>query len=248
MLLVVCEVAEQHFFMGWIVFIFKDLVFGQLWYTFLIHTHMSIRDFFQKHKQISSFSIICVNVMHWLWIPRLIIHLSLIVSTAVIGATTTTVVSTQYPQQPVVQGGQYPPYQPMPSQAGYGGTPAYGGQPMPQGPYQGQPYVAGPPPPYQEAGKKIQPCTTKFSKLGNIYKNSWGFCCKCCECWNHLLGNRVSLSHDLWVMSMTVLRPILWIQNISVHQFSDSFALSLKKLSLWHFWFNKGVVDCDFTF
>lgn len=70
----------------------------------------------------------------------------------VIGTTTTTVVSTQYPQQPVVQGGQYPPYQPMPSQAGYGGTPAYGGQPMPQGPYQGQPYVAGPPPPYQEAG------------------------------------------------------------------------------------------------
>ncbi len=161
-----------------------------------------------------------MNVMHWLWIPRLIIHLSLIVSTAVIGATTTTVVSTQYPQQPVVQGGQYPPYQPMPSQAGYGGTPAYGGQPMPTGPYQGQPYIAGPPPPYQEAGKIIQPCTTKFSKLGNIYKNSWWFCCKCCECWNYLLGNRVSLSHDLWVMSMTVLRPILWIQNISVHQFT----------------------------
>lgn len=70
----------------------------------------------------------------------------------VMGATTTTVVSTQYPQQPVVQGGQYPPYQPMPPQAGYGGTPAYGGQPMPTGPYQGQPYAAGPPPPYQEAG------------------------------------------------------------------------------------------------
>ncbi|XP_016428459.1 protein shisa-5-like [Sinocyclocheilus rhinocerous] len=68
----------------------------------------------------------------------------------VMGATTTTVVSTQYPQQPVVQGGQYPPYQPMLSQAGYGGTPAYGGQPMPTGPYQGQPYAAGPPPPYQE--------------------------------------------------------------------------------------------------
>ncbi|XP_043078884.1 protein shisa-5 isoform X2 [Puntigrus tetrazona] len=66
--------------------------------------------------------------------------------------TTTTVVSTQYPQQPVVQGGQYPPYQPMPAQAGYGGTPAYGGQPAPTGPYQGQPYSSVPPPPYQEAG------------------------------------------------------------------------------------------------
>ncbi|XP_042568229.1 protein shisa-4-like [Cyprinus carpio] len=72
--------------------------------------------------------------------------------TAVMGATTTTVVTTQYPQQPVVQGGQYPPYQPMPPQAGYGGTPAYGGQPMQTGPYQGQPYAAGPPPPYQVAG------------------------------------------------------------------------------------------------
>uniref|UniRef100_A0A9J8B7K0 Protein shisa-5 n=2 Tax=Cyprinus carpio TaxID=7962 RepID=A0A9J8B7K0_CYPCA len=70
----------------------------------------------------------------------------------VMGATTTTVVTTQYPQQPVVQGGQYPPYQPMPPQAGYGGTPAYGGQPMQTGPYQGQPYAAGPPPPYQVAG------------------------------------------------------------------------------------------------
>uniref|UniRef100_A0A8C1RUF2 Protein shisa-5 n=1 Tax=Cyprinus carpio TaxID=7962 RepID=A0A8C1RUF2_CYPCA len=78
----------------------------------------------------------------------------------VMGATTTTVVTTQYPQQPVVQGGQYPPYQPMPPQAGYGGTPAYGGQPMQTGPYQGQPYAAGPPPPYQVAGKIIRPCTT----------------------------------------------------------------------------------------
>ncbi|KAL0160673.1 hypothetical protein M9458_044398, partial [Cirrhinus mrigala] len=48
-------------------------------------------------------------------------------------------------------GGQYPPYQPMPAQPGYGSAPAYGGQPMPTGPYQGQPYAAGPPPPYQEA-------------------------------------------------------------------------------------------------
>ncbi|KAG1941133.1 protein shisa-5-like [Pimephales promelas] len=63
----------------------------------------------------------------------------------VIGTTTTTtVVSTQYPPQPVVQGSQYPPYQPIkPPQFGYSGAP---------GPYQGPPYVAGPPPPYQEAG------------------------------------------------------------------------------------------------
>nr|XP_055072748.1 protein shisa-5-like isoform X2 [Misgurnus anguillicaudatus] len=65
---------------------------------------------------------------------------------------TTTVITSQYPQQPVIQGGQYPPYQPMPPQQGYGGQPAYGGQPMPTGPYQGQPYAVGPPPPYQEAG------------------------------------------------------------------------------------------------
>ncbi|XP_051551020.1 protein shisa-5-like [Myxocyprinus asiaticus] len=69
----------------------------------------------------------------------------------VMGATTTTVI-TQYPQQPVIQGAQYPPYQPAPPQSGYGTQPAYGGQPMPTGPYQGQPYVAGPVPPYQEAG------------------------------------------------------------------------------------------------
>ncbi|CAM4658430.1 unnamed protein product [Leuciscus chuanchicus] len=72
----------------------------------------------------------------------------------VMGATTTTtVVSTQYPQQPVVHGTQYPPYQPVkPPQFGYSGAPGYGGQPMPTAPYQGPPYVAGPPPPYQEAG------------------------------------------------------------------------------------------------
>ncbi|XP_051763737.1 protein shisa-5-like isoform X2 [Ctenopharyngodon idella] len=72
----------------------------------------------------------------------------------VMGATTTTtVISTQYPQQPVVHGSQYPPYQPIiPPQSGFGGAPGYGGKPMPTGPYQGQPYVAGPPPPYQEAG------------------------------------------------------------------------------------------------
>ncbi|XP_051977765.1 protein shisa-5-like [Xyrauchen texanus] len=70
----------------------------------------------------------------------------------VMGATTTTVVTTQYPQQSDFQGDQYPPYQPMPPQSGYGPQPAYGGQAMPTGPYQGQPNVAGPPPPYQEPG------------------------------------------------------------------------------------------------
>ncbi|XP_067271729.1 protein shisa-5 [Pseudorasbora parva] len=72
----------------------------------------------------------------------------------VMGATTTTtVISSQYPQQPNVQGSQYPPYQPMiPPQSGYSGAPGYGGQPMPTAPYQGQGYAAGPPPPYQEAG------------------------------------------------------------------------------------------------
>nr|AAI24280.1 Si:dkey-42i9.6 protein [Danio rerio]AAI64597.1 Si:dkey-42i9.6 protein [Danio rerio] len=70
----------------------------------------------------------------------------------VMGATTTTVVSTQCIQQPVVQGGQYPPYQPIPPQSGYSGAPGYGATPMPKAPYQGHPYAAGPPPPYQEAG------------------------------------------------------------------------------------------------
>ncbi|TRZ01623.1 hypothetical protein DNTS_022975 [Danionella cerebrum] len=72
----------------------------------------------------------------------------------VMGATTTTVVTTQYPQQPMVQGGQYPSYQPIPPPSGYSGTPGYGATPMPTGPYQGQPYAAGPPPPYQEAGNQ----------------------------------------------------------------------------------------------
>ncbi|KAA0712006.1 hypothetical protein E1301_Tti012744 [Triplophysa tibetana] len=72
--------------------------------------------------------------------------------TPIVTTTTHTVISTQYPQQPVVPAGQYPPYKPVAPPAGYRGQPAYGGPPMPTGPYQGQPYIAGPPPPYQEAG------------------------------------------------------------------------------------------------
>lgn len=101
--------------------------------------------------------------------PSTIIHVvfPLICSTAVMGATTTTtVVSTQYPQQPVVHGSQYPPYQPVkPPQFGYSGAPGYGGQPMPTAPYQGPPYVAGPPPPYQEAGK-IMSLNSKSCRAG----------------------------------------------------------------------------------
>ncbi|XP_042611965.1 protein shisa-5-like [Cyprinus carpio] len=55
----------------------------------------------------------------------------------------TTVMNTQcIQQQPVMQGVQYPQYQPMPTQ------PGYGGHPMQTGPYQGQSYASGPPPPY----------------------------------------------------------------------------------------------------
>lgn len=86
--------------------------------------------------------------------------------TAVIATTThTTVVTTtpqQYPQQPIVspgqsyQGAQYPPYQPVPVQPGYGSQPmpqGYGAQPMPTMPYHGQPFTPGPPPTYHEAGE-----------------------------------------------------------------------------------------------
>lgn len=82
----------------------------------------------------------------------------------VIATTTqTTVVTTapqHYPQQPTAtpghsyQGGQYPPYQPVPVQPGYGAQPmpqAYGAQPAAPSPYHGQPFGAGPPPTYQEA-------------------------------------------------------------------------------------------------
>nr|XP_055074718.1 uncharacterized protein LOC129454262 [Misgurnus anguillicaudatus] len=87
----------------------------------------------------------------------------------VVGMSTTTVVNTQcVMQQPPVQGGQYPPYQPVPTQPPYGGQPylaqpyaqgpnpaqpyaqgPYPAQPYAQGPYQAQPYAPGPPPPYQ---------------------------------------------------------------------------------------------------
>lgn len=79
--------------------------------------------------------------------------------TAVVTSTThTTVVTTtpqHYPQQPTAvpgpsqpyQGAQYPPYQPMPVQ------PGYGTQDMPTTPYQGQQFMPGPPPTYQEASE-----------------------------------------------------------------------------------------------
>ncbi|XP_043978994.1 protein shisa-5-like [Gambusia affinis] len=75
----------------------------------------------------------------------------------VVATTTHTTVVTsapqQYPQQPMsvpgqhqpYQAAQYPPYQPMPVQ------PGYGTQPMPTLPYKGQVFTPGPPPPYQEA-------------------------------------------------------------------------------------------------
>lgn len=91
--------------------------------------------------------------------------------TAVVTTTThTTVVTTspqqypqQYPQQPTAtpgqpqsyQGAQYPPYQPIPVQTGYGAQPmpqGYGPQPLPTSPYHGQGFIA-PPPSYQEASE-----------------------------------------------------------------------------------------------
>uniref|UniRef100_A0A8B9JF11 Protein shisa-5 n=2 Tax=Astyanax mexicanus TaxID=7994 RepID=A0A8B9JF11_ASTMX len=68
--------------------------------------------------------------------------------------THTTVISSQYPQQPTNPGPQYtsPAYQHVPAQPGYGAQPGYPGQPMPPAPYQGQPYAPGAPPPYHESG------------------------------------------------------------------------------------------------
>ncbi|KAM4582440.1 protein shisa-4-like isoform 1-T2 [Fundulus diaphanus] len=75
----------------------------------------------------------------------------------VVATTTHTTVVTsapqQYPRQPTsvpgppqtYQATQYPPYQPMPVQ------PGYGTHPMPTSPYKGQPFTPGPPPPYQDA-------------------------------------------------------------------------------------------------
>ncbi|MED6258297.1 hypothetical protein ATANTOWER_005432, partial [Ataeniobius toweri] len=75
----------------------------------------------------------------------------------VMATTTHTTVVTSAPQQYLQQptsvpgqpqpylGAQYPPYQPIPIQ------PGYGTHPMPTSPYEGQPFTPGPPPPYQEA-------------------------------------------------------------------------------------------------
>ncbi|XP_062400736.1 protein shisa-5 [Sardina pilchardus] len=63
---------------------------------------------------------------------------------------TTTVVTSPYPQN-TTPAQQYPGYQPVAPQPGYGTPAGYGGQSMPSAPYQGQPYAAGPPPPYQES-------------------------------------------------------------------------------------------------
>ncbi|XP_041944951.1 protein shisa-5 isoform X1 [Alosa sapidissima] len=63
---------------------------------------------------------------------------------------TTTVVTTPYPQN-TTPAQQYPGYQPVAPQPGYGTPAGYGGQSMPSAPYQGQSYTVGPPPPYQES-------------------------------------------------------------------------------------------------
>ncbi|XP_042605724.1 protein shisa-5-like isoform X2 [Cyprinus carpio] len=63
----------------------------------------------------------------------------------VAGAHVTTVTNAHFiQQQPVMQGGQCPQYQPVLTQPGYG-------QPVQMGPYQGQPYAPGPPPSYHVA-------------------------------------------------------------------------------------------------
>ncbi|XP_026054357.1 protein shisa-5-like isoform X2 [Carassius auratus] len=64
---------------------------------------------------------------------------------SVAGAHVTTISNAHFiQQQPVMQAGQYPQYQPVPTQPGYG-------QPMQTGLYQGQPYAPGPPPSYHVA-------------------------------------------------------------------------------------------------
>ncbi|XP_010744703.2 protein shisa-4 [Larimichthys crocea] len=97
----------------------------------------------------------------------------------VIATTTHTTVVTnapqQYPQQPTAvpgpphsyQGSQYPQYQPVPVQPGYGAQPmlqGYGAQPMAPSPYQGQPFTPGPPPTYQEATGPYPPEPMPYSQ------------------------------------------------------------------------------------
>uniref|UniRef100_A0A8C1M386 Si:dkey-42i9.7 n=1 Tax=Cyprinus carpio TaxID=7962 RepID=A0A8C1M386_CYPCA len=70
---------------------------------------------------------------------------------SVAGAHVTTVTNAHFiQQQPVMQGGQCPQYQPVPTQPGYG-------QPVQMGPYQGQPYAPGPPPSYHVASQAMYP-------------------------------------------------------------------------------------------
>ncbi|XP_039547039.1 protein shisa-5-like isoform X2 [Pimephales promelas] len=74
--------------------------------------------------------------------------------TTVVGGThVTTIVNTQcvQPAPPVMQPAQYPAYKPEPTH------PGYGAQPMQTGPYQGQPYAPGPPPPYHMAASPGYP-------------------------------------------------------------------------------------------
>ncbi|XP_073717864.1 uncharacterized protein [Misgurnus anguillicaudatus] len=122
----------------------------------------------------------------------------------VVGMSTTTVVNTQcVMQQPPVQGGQYPPYQPVPTQPPYGGQPylaqpyaqgpnpaqpyaqgPYPAQPYAQGQYQAQPYAPEPPPPYQTVALDFV-CKEYTSKSG-VYKPRkscfYGtYCCGTCN-------------------------------------------------------------------
>ncbi|KAG7244793.1 hypothetical protein INR49_029812 [Caranx melampygus] len=99
---------------------------------------------------------------------------------AVVATTTHTTVVTstpqQYPQQTIAtpsqpqayQGAQYPPYQPVPVQQGYGTQPmpqAYGAQPMPTTPYPPPMFTPGPPPTYQEAtGPTYPPNPAAYSQ------------------------------------------------------------------------------------
>ncbi|XP_050950162.1 protein shisa-5 [Labeo rohita] len=65
---------------------------------------------------------------------------------AVAATQVTTVTNTNLiQQQSAMQAAQYPQYQPVPTE------PGYGGQPMQMGPYNGQPCAPGPPPSYQVA-------------------------------------------------------------------------------------------------